>query len=102
MAYMCKFYRQVLVLGNPSIYNGAYGVLFSKANLRDGLRNIKKIVTYICGVGASSISRFYFGLVLIGFWAGISTLAWQPHWPTWQLLQLWPGPVAATRVDGIG
>jgi len=31
------------------VYNGAYGVFFSKANLQDRLRKIRKTVMYICG-----------------------------------------------------
>jgi len=34
---------------------------FSKAILRDGLRKIRKIVTYMCDVGASLIGRSSFG-----------------------------------------
>jgi len=39
------------------------------------------------------------GLVLMGFWAGISIPDWQPHWTSWQSLQRWPGLIAATRMD---
>jgi len=66
VVYRCKFYRQVLVLMEPSSFfhgvknqkftMGPMG-FFSKANLRDGLRlrKIKKIVTHICGVGAGLV-----------------------------------------------
>ena len=70
---MCIFYRQVLVLGEPSpFFQGGQkrkltmGLMgfFSKASLRDGLRKIRKTVTCICGVGAR------FKMVLV--WAGPS------------------------------
>jgi len=75
------FYLQVLVLRKPfpffqeaskqlKIYNGVYGFFFSKANLRDGLRKFKKIVTYICDVGASLIGRSQFGQYLFPNFSG--------------------------------
>jgi len=45
------------------VYNEAHG-LFSKTNIRDAPKKIKKIVTYICGVGAS------LGRILPNFFRG--------------------------------
>jgi len=68
MLHRCWFHKQVLVFGETSpnfsggggkklkVYYGANG-FFSKPDLRDVPRKIRKIVMDICGMGARLIGR---------------------------------------------
>jgi len=57
------------------------------------------IITLLCTWRIYALSeRLLVGLVLISFWAGISTPTWHSHWPS-HCSGGRPGPVTATWVD---
>jgi len=52
---------------NPKVYNGGIWVFFSKPELQDAQRKIRKIVMDICGMEASLVADFNFGRSLSYF-----------------------------------
>ena len=94
MLYGSKFYRQVLVLGETlpiqgnkklKVFMGPMS-FFSKANIQDAARKIRKIVTCIYGVGASLIGRSQFGSTLHNVFRVQKTKILQ--WCQWALFVL--------------